>query len=106
MQEIKFDKNSFLKFNQDDQLGLFDDRIRRVARILDSIDQTSISLFDYDQYVQKLQSNLFVKYQHLVLTHDNQLFGVIENERFMIKRKLNGWFEKAVEEGYANTSRL
>lgn len=95
--EINFDKNGFLKFNPDDQLGLFNDKLKRITESLGRIDPSATSLFDYDEYVKKLLIKLFTKYHYVVLTERDCLFGVLNDQRYLIKSHLKGWYQKATE---------
>jgi hypothetical protein len=101
--EVKFDKNSFLKFNPEDKLGLFNDKLKRISESLGRIDPSATSLFDYDEYVRKLLIKLFTKYHYLVLTERDCLFGVLNDQRYLIKSHLKGWYQEAIKSAYFNS---
>jgi hypothetical protein len=94
--DIRFNKNEFLIFNNNDHLGLFNDRIKRVSECLGRIDPGATSLFDYDEYIKKLMIRLFTKYEYLELNEKESLLGVKGDQKFLIKPHLKGWYKEAL----------
>ena len=95
MKEIRFNLYSFIKFNPQDQFGLF--RSELVLFRSRSLLLNPTEVPDFHEESLRLTKQLFLKYDYLILTQENRLFGVDGKKRHLIKDNLHQWFEAAIE---------
>jgi hypothetical protein len=85
MEVIKLNKSQFEWFNDCDCNKLYSDQIDQKYN---NLPEEEKHFFNYEHFITELNNELFDKYDFIIVTESNEIYGIAGNDKTFLKKSL------------------